>query len=118
MPFYDYEHCGNGWTKRISYDSRDTVTCDTCNGKALRKIGLFFLGNVTHVADNYKNIEFGTGIRGIETHREAQAALKSTGTEPVEAYYRPPPIPKAKEITLEEMAPYLDNMPLDNTEST
>lgn len=114
MPIYEYVHCNTPFSKRVSYDSRDTVSCVVCKHKAQRLMSSFNVGNVTHVADNYKNIEHATGVRNIETHSEAQRALTYTGTEPVEAYYRPPKPPAPKEVTMEELAPYLDNMPLEN----
>lgn len=114
MPYYEYEHCHDRWTSRHPIDGRDTELCHRCNLRARRIISSFSVGNTTYVADNLKNIEFGTGIKGIETVKDADRALMETGTVRCEPYYRPPKPPPPKEVTLEEMAPYLDGMPLNN----
>lgn len=113
MPVYEYEHCSRFDKLVRNSDDRDRVSC-SCGAPARRLQSSFSLGNITHVADNYKNIEFGTGVRGIETLGQVERALKSTGTQPVDAYYRAPKPPPPKEVTLEELAPYLDGMPLNN----
>lgn len=115
MPLYDYECCRK-FDALVRYDARDTVSCVDC-GKLAKRIEnfQFSIGNATYVgADRFKGVEAATGIRGIENKRAAEAALKAVGAEPVDAYYRPPPPPPPKEVTLKELAPYLDGMPLYN----
>lgn len=114
MPFYEYEHCGSNWTSRNSIDGRDRELCSKCNLRARRLISGFSIGNQTYVAGNLDNVSNATGIKGIETIRDADRAMEQTGTVRVDAYYRPPKPPPPKEITLEELNPYLDGMPLNN----
>lgn len=114
MPVYEYECCGEKFDAIRRMDDRDTVSCGHCQSLAKRVMSQFSVGNTTYVADNLKNISFGTGVKGIETVRDADRALRETGTIPVDSCYRPPKPPAPKEVTLEEMAPYLDNMPLYN----
>ena len=97
------------------FEFRDTVRCPSCEKPAERLVSRFTALNTTRVGANaYSGIEMGTGIKGIETHKDAQRALELTGTQPVEAYYRAPKPPPPKEVTMEELAPYLDGMPLNN----
>lgn len=114
MPYYEYEHCGSNWTSRNPIGGRDRELCSKCNLRAKRLVSSFSIGNQTYVAGNLKNISDATGVKGIETVREAERALSETGTVPVEPYYRAPKPPPPKELTIEELAPYLDNMPLNN----
>lgn len=114
MPYYEYTCCDATWTARNPIDGRDLELCNRCNLRAKRLISNFSIGNQTYVADNLKNIENATGVKGIQTVKEADAAMEQTGTIRVEPYYRPPKPPPPKEVTLEELAPYLDGMPLDN----
>ncbi len=113
MPIYEYDCCTRFERFVRNSAKRDRVAC-ACGKRAVRRVSSFSIGNQTYVAGNLKNIEFGTGVRNLETVAAADRALKEAGVEPVDAYYRAPKPPPAKEVTMVELAPYLDGMPLDN----
>lgn len=114
MPVYEYECCGVRFDAIRRMDDRDTVSCSHCKSLAKRVVSSFNIGNTTYVADNLAGVSNATGIKNIDTIRAADRALSETGTVPVDAYYRPPKPPPLKEVTMEELAPYIDNMPLYN----
>lgn len=113
MPIYEYSHCKDFEEFVRNPDDRDGIRC-ACGALAVRKLSNFSIGNQTYVAGNLTGVSNATGIKGLETVRDADRALSETGTVPVDAYYRPPKPPPLKEVTMKELAPYLDNMPLYN----
>ena len=42
-PIYDYfcQGCGNSFEKLVSYESRDSASCEMCGSKATRKMSRF-----------------------------------------------------------------------------
>lgn len=113
MPRYDYECCGKKWEEFVSYDNRDRVLCDVCNSPGRRLVSLFNPVGLTYVGTSrFKGAEFALGKQGLESTRDVERAMADVGAVPVDAYYRPPAPPPPKEITMEEVAPYLDGMPL------
>lgn len=113
MPRYDFKCCGKTWEERVEYDLRDRVLCDICNCVATRLMHSFSTPGLTYVGtDRFKGAELALGKRGLESTKDVERAMREVGAEPVDAYYRQKPLPAPKEITLEELNPYLDGMPL------
>jgi len=115
MPRYDFECCKK-WEQYVDYDNRNSVRCVDCGKLANRLVSLFAFNGATYVGtDRFKGAEIGTGVKGLESVKDVDRALAVAGAQPIDAYYRPPKPPPPKEVTLKELAPYLDGMPLDNT---
>ena len=112
MPRYDYSCCSK-FEKYAEFDRRDSVTCGVCGKLASRMVAQFaFLGASYVGTKRFQGAELALGVKGIESTKELSRAMKEAHVEPVDAYYRKPELPKPKEVTIEELAPYLDGMPL------
>ena len=114
MVFYSYKHCNKEWEERVKFDRRDRVKCVGCGELADRQVSSFNFTGATYVGtDKFKGAELGLGVKGIESSKEVDAICELKGVHPVDAYHRQDPLPAPKEITMKEIAPYLDGMPLN-----
>jgi hypothetical protein len=116
MPLYEYE-CSCGIRERlVSYVSRDSVNCTACGNSAKRlEVYEFGILNANYVGSKrFEGAAKALGVDRIESAKEIDEICEVQGVVPVEAYYRPPAPPAPKEVTLEELNPYLDGMPLEN----
>ena len=113
MPRYDFKCCKT-WEQYADYDNRDAVRCGDCGKLANRLVSLFNFSGATYVGtDKFKGAELALGAKALESVRDVDRAMEAVGAQPVDAYYRPPASPPLKEVTLKELAPYLDGMPLN-----
>lgn len=113
MPRYEYTCCKD-WDQYADWDSRDAVRCGDCGKLASRKMASFIFSGATYVGtDRFRGAEQALGAKNLESVRDVERAMERVGAQPVDPYYRPPAPPPPKEITMKEIAPYLDGMPLN-----
>lgn len=113
MPRYDYRCCNVTWEERVDYDLRDRVLCDVCNRPAKRLMHSISTPGLTYVGTKrFEGAELALGQKGLESAKDVERAMREVGAEPVDPYFRQKPLPPPKEVTLEELNPYLDGMPL------
>jgi len=107
MPRYDYQCCKK-WDQYAEFDSRDTVRCSDCGKLANRLISQFTFYGATYTGTKrFEGAELALGERGLESVRDVERAMDRVGAVPVDPYYRPPAPPPLKELTLEELNPYI-----------
>ena len=112
MPRYEYQCCKE-WEQYAGFDDRDSVRCSDCGKLAGRKMASFVFSGATYVGtDRFRGAEQALGAKNLESVRDVEAAMARAGAVPVDPYYRQPTPPPLKELTMKEIAPYLDGMPL------
>ena len=114
MVFYSYKHCNKEWEERVKFDHRDRVRCGGCGQLADRQLSSFNFTGASYVGtDRFQGAELALGVKGIESAKEIDQICKIKGVHPVDATHRQESIPEPKEVSMKEIAPYLDGMPLN-----